>query len=144
MKDTETFRDRLLREIEASNQNLAELARASGVSYSVLTKLKRGDVTTTSAENAEKLQRYFNLTDKDIAGFAEPQAQPRLDVLGRLDSAAPHPTDADRITGGANETIKIATAGNTIQVFATVTVDNFDELIRRLKIARQMIADEPS
>ena len=67
-------------------------------------------------------------------GFAEGR-QPTMDMSALLgDPPKNEATDA----AGA---IKMAIVGDTVQVAATVKADDLDELIRRLKLARQMLGD---
>lgn len=71
----------------------AELARRAGVTYDVVNKLKRGDVESTSAENARKLAAAlgFVWTAAAQQGFAEPQQHPThaTRILAELDREAP-------------------------------------------------------
>ncbi|MEM9211802.1 MAG: helix-turn-helix domain-containing protein [Pseudomonadota bacterium] len=68
-------------------------------------------------------------------GFSEPA--PTMDVLSRLDepvSAAPKNSADDPVN-----TVKIAVVEDKIQIAATVDADGYDELLRKLELARQMI-----
>ncbi len=68
------FRDKMLAAWDQGALNAAELARRAGVTYDVVNKLKRGDVESTSAENARKLAAAlgFVWTAAAQQGFADP------------------------------------------------------------------------
>lgn len=74
------------------------------------------------------------LPEVEMPGFREKKS-PRIDVSVLLDEADPPKNARDDKAG----TIKLAIVEDTIQIAATVDADGFDELIRRLHLARQMI-----
>ena len=83
------FRDKMLDAWDQGALTAAELARRAGVTYDVVNKLKRGDVESTSAENARKLATAlgFVWTAASPQGFHEPATGPTYTarVLAALD-----------------------------------------------------------
>ncbi|PYG33100.1 helix-turn-helix domain-containing protein [Pelagimonas varians] len=67
-------------------------------------------------------------------GFQEGKS-PRIDVSVLLDE----PNPPANLPGDGTNTVKLAIVGSQIQIAATVDAEGFDELIRRLELARQMI-----
>lgn len=67
-------------------------------------------------------------------GFSEGR-QPRIDVSVLLDD----PSTPTNLVSDTGNTVKLAIVDDKIQIAATVDADGFDELIRRLELARRMI-----
>lgn len=134
----QTFRERLLAEIDASNKKLAEIARQSGVSYNVLVKLKRGDNQTTSAENADRLRKYFGWPESSQHGeLAEPPGHaptPRGDAALRDVVAGKVRNRAGDLPGSR----QVAVVNGVIQIAATIGPDDVEDLIEELQDARRM------
>jgi transcriptional regulator with XRE-family HTH domain len=50
-----SFRERFVSALDTSGMTMAELSRRSGVSYQVIDKLKKGRISSTTVENAQRL-----------------------------------------------------------------------------------------
>lgn len=87
------FRQKMLAAWDQPSLTAAELARRAGVTYDVVNKLKRGDVESTSAENARKIAVAlgFEWTGESAAGFAETPPAPTYTarVLAAMDQEEP-------------------------------------------------------
>jgi len=85
-------------------------------------------------KKVQELGSFPNEASHTHSGFGESKS-PRIDVSVLLDDPEPPANAAD---DPAN-TIKLAVVGDKLQIAATVDAEGFDELIRRLNLARQMI-----
>lgn len=123
--------------------------KEAGLSLDVVRNMRRavarGDNPTVQERTLEKLAKALNTTrdwlvngDETNYGFSESGSRmaSKVDVLAALGEK---PVDSDKIEA-PKETgdIKLAVVGDLIQVSATISGEDIDELIRRLTLAKQM------
>ncbi len=84
-----TFRDQILESMAETGISMAELSRASGVSYDVINKLKRREDSSTSAENAAALSRALGITMTSDSG-SQSQADAGLVAVYDVEASAGH------------------------------------------------------
>lgn len=68
--DNRTFREELIREIDASGVTSREVAEATGVSKAIIDKLRQRRIESTSVEAAARLARYFGRSVEEMAGLS--------------------------------------------------------------------------
>ena len=137
-----SIRSEFLTFLADTGMSVAEFSRRSGVTYDSLNKLKQRDDAGTGDENARKIRSaiasfYSESGTPTPDGFEEPPP-PQIDIIGALAQV----DEPKNLPDDAVDTIKIAVVNGIIQVAATVDLNSFPRLLRRLENARKMAADE--
>lgn len=134
-----TFRAAVLEALDESGLTMAEFARKAGVSYDVIRDLKRREGSTTSAENAKKISKAFNLHNKPFGfkegGGAFVRGRQIAAALDKIDEAKENPQ-----VQAPREPISFKIENGLVEVRAIVDSQGIDDLIRRLELIKQILS----